>query len=440
MSLKKQAVSIYEQTLDVVKPASALAAHLQWNPDTETLTIGEQKFQINSTYPLYVIGFGKAAAEMAKAVEQIFGNAIVDGMVITTPENVQKLQKIQVFKGSHPLPDRESLSSSYELRDFAKSIPQEAMVLNLVSGGTSSLFCLPADPLEIEDIHYLYKLLVQSGANIHEINTVRKLFSQVKGGQLLQSLSHTTLIDLIISDVPDDDLKVVGSGPTIPQKISAKDSFGVLKKYRLYDVIPHDLRRFLAAQMDKELVQKDIRQTEDFVNHRSFIIASATRMARHCADILQSEGFDTTITDEVWTGTVDDFEKKIMDDINKVLDQEKDGPTALIYYGECTIKVDGDGLGGRNQELALRMAKNLAGFDRQIVFLSAGTDGIDGPTDAAGAVVDQTTIEHATVKKMDADKYLANNDSYHFFDAFGGHIKPGSTGNNLMDLQIVLIP
>ncbi len=436
--MKKLAVSIFEQTLDFVKPQKVLENALEWDSYNNILKIDHTKYTLSKERPLYVIGFGKASAEMAGYVEGVLGNTIVDGMIITTKESLQKLNRIQVFEGSHPLPDEQSLSSSLEIHSFIKTIPKEAHVLTLISGGASSLFCLPNDKLEIEDISQLYKLLVQSGATIQEINTVRKVFSSVKGGQLLDHLKHTTLIDLIISDVSDDDLSMVGSGPTIPQKISASDAFQISKQYQLYEKMPHSLRSFLASEMHDEVLSQKKRVTVDFVNHRSFIVASASMLTKHAASLLEAEGYKTIIDEKAWSGSIHEFEDRILKVIKS--NASVSSPTALLFFGECTIKVTGEGLGGRNQELALRMAKHLKEFDRDIIFLSAGTDGIDGPTDAAGAVVDQNTIYEAEKKGISAETYLSENDSYHFFDEFGDHIKPGGTGNNLMDLQIVLIP
>lgn len=436
--MKKLAVSIFEQTLDFVKPQQVLANIMDWDSAAGVLKIGDSHYTISKESPLFVIGFGKASVQMAQYVEELFGNTIKDGLIITTKENIQPLNRIQIFEGSHPLPDEKSLSSSLEILSFIETIPEEAHVLTLISGGASALFCLPNEKLEIEDIHLLYKLLVQSGASIQEINTVRKVFSAVKGGQLLNHLKHTTLIDLIISDVSDDDLSMVGSGPTIPQSISASDAFQIVKQYKLYEKMPHALRSFLASEMHEEVLAQKKRETVDFVNHRSYLVASASLLTKHAASLLEDEGYKTVIDEKAWSGYIDDFEDHIMKTIQE--NKSNSSPTALLFFGECSVKVTGEGLGGRNQELALRMAKNLKEFEGDIIFLSAGTDGIDGPTDAAGAVVNQNTFNEAEKKGLKIEEYIANNDSYHFFDEFGDHIKPGGTGNNLMDLQIVLIP
>jgi glycerate 2-kinase len=332
----------------------------------------------------------------------------------------------------------ESLSSSLELVDFMKTIPEDAFVINLVSGGASSLFCLPADNLEIEDVRKIYSLLIDSGASIHEINTVRKVFSSVKGGQILQWLDKTTLIDLMISDITDDDIGMIGSGPSIAQPISATQAFQVLKKYNIYQHIPHNARHLLAVEMDSEVKDKDYRTTKDFERHFSFIISSASKMAAKASQIAESFGFEVHLDEKAWSGPIQDFEKHLIKQIDD-LPEKKDKPRALINFGEPTVEVTGGGLGGRNQELALRMAINLKDYEQDICFLSAGTDGIDGPTNAAGAIVTNQTYEQAKQEGLDPEDYVKENDSYNFFDEAGGHIKSGPTGNNLMDLQITLV-
>ncbi|CAN5425742.1 glycerate kinase [soil metagenome] len=437
MKLSDQAQYIFSQTLDYVSPERVIPDSLSWNSESGVLTIQEKTITVQYNQSIYLIGFGKASATMAGAIENILGERITDGIVIS-PDVYHGRQRFQVFKGSHPLPDVESLSSSLELLDFIKSIPDNALVINLVSGGASSLFCLPTGTLEIEDVHIIYSLLIESGASIHEINTVRKVFSAVKGGQILKWLNKTTLVDLMISDIPDDQIGMIGSGPSIAQTISATQAFQVLKKYNLYQHIPHTARQLLAVEMDAEVRDKDYRTTSDFDRHYSFIISSASKMAEKASQIAKSFGFEVHLDKNPWSGSIQEYEDHLMKQINE-LPEKSVKYRALINFGEPTVQVTGNGLGGRNQELALRMAIKLRSFDKNICFLSVGTDGIDGPTDAAGAIVTNKTWAEASDADINPEDYLEDNDSYNFFDEAGGHIKSGPTGNNLMDLQITLI-
>lgn len=437
MQLTEVATDIYNQTLRHVDPTKIISESVDWNEASGELTIKGKSFVIHENQPVYVIGAGKASVPMALGIENVMKARIRDGIVIA-PNPYKGESRIQVFTGSHPLPDKESLSSSYELVSFLQKIPDNSFVINLISGGTSALFCLPAGDLEIEEINKIYSLLIESGARIHEINTVRKVFSSVKGGQLLKYLKGKQVIDLMISDITDDDIKMIGSGPSIAQDISATEAFQILKQYKLYNSIPHVARQFLASEMDTEMKNRSYRNTQDIDRHSSFIIASASMMASRASEIAEEQGFETTLNKEAVSGPIDEVVQSLINQIRKL--SEKSKPRiAIISFGEPTVQVTGDGLGGRNQELALRMAHALKDFDHSIAFLSAGTDGIDGPTDAAGAVITNETYSQAIASDINPKQYLDNNDSYHFFQKAGGHLKPGPTGNNLMDLHITLI-
>ena len=435
MNLKDEAKNIFESTLEKVNPRKFLPDIVEFNKEESFFTVFDSVFDLNDQHPLYIIGTGKAAHTMAAALEQIFGNAISDGLIIIPPDTGQELRVIKAVEGSHPIPDEKSFSATKELLRFIENIPSEAIVFYLLSGGTSALFSSPVDEITHSQFSELYRLLVESGASIQEINSVRKTVSQVKGGQLLKRLSHTTLLDLIISDIPDDDLKFVGSGPSTAQEISVSEAISILEKYDIRDSLPTSLQHYL-KQKNSTCPSYN---TVDFENHHQWVVSSAATVAKHTASILENRGFKTSVEDRAWEGPVEDFKDHIMKKIHQQKENGTNGKTALVFYGECTVKVTGDGLGGRNQELALRMAKEISGMEQNTAFLSCGTDCIDGPTDAAGAVVDQNTIEHANNEGINAERFIERNDSYHFFKKAGGHVITGPTGNNVMDIQILLM-
>src|SRR6056297_2167516 len=437
MQLTEIAMDIFNQTLSHVNPSKIISEAVIWNKTSGELTIRGKSYAIHENQPVFVIGAGKASVPMALGIENVMQGRIRDGIVIS-PDPFKGESRIQVFTGSHPLPDKESLSSSYELVSFLQKIHHNSFVINLISGGASSLFCLPAGDLEIDEVREIYSLLIESGARIHEINTVRKVFSSVKGGQLLQHLKGKQVVDLMISDITDDDIQMIGSGPSIAQEISANDAFQILKQYKLYNSIPHVARQFLASEMDKEMKRKHYRNTEEIDRHSSFIIASASMMAAGASEIARDKGYDVVFNEEAVSAPIDEVVQSLINQIRSLSDN-KGEKKAIISFGEPTVHVTGDGLGGRNQELALLMADALQNVDHNITFLSAGTDGIDGPTDAAGAVITNQTFQEAVSSSINPTQYLDNNDSYHFFQKAGGHIKPGPTGNNLMDLHIVLM-
>ncbi len=434
MDTKKLAANLFEEVLKGVSPRTFLPEKVRFDRKNGLLTIEDYAIQLKESQPVYVIGTGKASPTMARAVEEILGERLHSGMIIAPPDSKENLSTIQMLIGSHPLPDHRSFSSSVALLNFIKTIPEGALVLNLVSGGTSSLFAVPQDGISEDHLSRVYGLLLKSGASIQEINTVRRALSKVKGGQLLEYLNHTTLMDIIISDVPDDDLRFIGSGPTISQVISYEEALSIIKKYSLDDSIPAPVRTWLEDQASI----KPNHKTKDFDSHRSFIVSSASIVAGKFAELVRNQGYNTHLIEPAWAGLIDDFEEHILSYLNKTV--KKNGTReAYIFFGECTVEVSGSGLGGRNQELALRMAKHLSGIQRSVTFLSAGTDGIDGPTDAAGAVVDEKSYRKAVEDGLSPENYLRENNSYPFFRESGGHIITGPTGNNVMDLQLLLI-
>ncbi|MDR9364039.1 MAG: DUF4147 domain-containing protein [Balneolaceae bacterium] len=438
MDPKQQAIQFFKSVLKNVNPREFLPDVFQWNQESRVLSVYDEKFELNDDQKIYVIGTGKASPTMALAIEQILRPDLEKGFIIAPPGTETSPSKIEMMEGSHPLPDEDSENATKRLLSLIKEIPYDSIVINLLSGGTSALLCKPTDDLSIEDFQKTYKILLESGADIHEVNTVRKTLSDVKGGRLLSYFNDVTLLDLVISDVPNDELASIGSGPTTPQEISYDKAFKVLKKYMVWNDLPHEVRNHLADKMDAEAQNGRSFQTEDLRNHQQWIVSSASKVAHQTKEMLIQDGYKTTLIEPAWSGLVDEFEDHIMNQLEKKL-KDNSGKKALIFFGESTVKVTGDGLGGRNQEIALRMAKRLKEFNQSIVFLSAGTDGIDGPTDMAGAVVDQNSYQDAKSNGIDPDQFIDNNNSYHFFEKAGGHIKTGPTGNNVMDIQILLI-
>ncbi len=422
---------VFNKILTRVNPLQLMPELISANPENRTITVYDQVISL-ADRDLYLIGSGKASTSMALAIEQVAGAMLKGGMVVSTPDPLHKQNYTQVAYGSHPVPDQRSVAATNELLMFIAGIPEESLVLNLVSGGTSSLLCKPASDLTVDNIAPVYRLLLESGADIGEMNTVRKAMSAIKGGQLLTKLRHVELIDLIISDVPNDNPEDIGSGPSIPQTISFIQAANILRKYDLTGKLPEKVRSFFEGGCNMEQHSGPALTQSSY--HRSFIISSARKVAQHAEQELKKLGYLTVLDDRPWTGPVQDLAEHIFSKLYGM-----DANTAYIFYGESTVEIKGNGLGGRNQELALIMAKKLSGETKDVSFMSAGTDGIDGPTDAAGAIVDQTTWMEAAKRGLDPAAYLTNNDSYSFFKKAGGHIITGPTGNNVMDLQFLVV-
>lgn len=438
MNLKEEAISIFRSTLENVDPKLFLPRIVKFDSTSSRLKVLDDEYQLDENQKIYVLGSGKASTTMAEAFEYIFSSHIESGLIIAPPDSKSSLKKIRMLQGNHPVPDEKSIVATNKYLEFTEQIPSGSYLFNLISGGTSALLCKPVESINLDDLQKVYKLLIHSGAAINEVNSVRQSLSQIKGGQLLNHLRHLHLLDIIISDVPDDDLRFIGSGPTVPQIISYKKSIEVIDKYHLWDKLPKRVTKHI---QDHSFVEKSDSMnhiTSDFENHKSWIVSSAVKVAKETAFIAQDRGFETTLIEPAWTGSIENFEEHIYQKTARYLKGDLKN-RALIFYGECTVSISGDGKGGRNQELALRMAKRLRNSNCHVAFLSAGTDGIDGPTNAAGAVVDENTVIESQSMGLDIDSYLKNNDSYHFFKNFGDHILTGPTGNNVMDLQIVLI-
>ncbi|MFD2532776.1 glycerate kinase type-2 family protein [Gracilimonas halophila] len=395
--------------------------------------------EIKSTERIWVLGAGKASVEMAYQVEQYFGSDIEDGIIIS-PNDSHKLNRVQVFSGTHPYPYQDSVSASYELRQFAKQIPDGATVIFCLSGGASSLLCIPEDGIELDELRHCYKQLLNSGASIHEINAVRKHLSETAGGKLGKLLAGTKLTSIVLSDVPGDATDVVGSGPTVADRSTFTEAFQVLKKYGLWDETPHSIRIYLSKGMHGDVPENPKPDNNFWRNHRVEVISGASLLAQNVAHFLSEEGYNVSVDPEAYNMDLNKISKKICGDAISVLSKGSPlkKPASYVYFGESTVNVKGEGKGGRNQELALNAAISIEG-QHDISLLSLATDGVDGPTDAAGAIINSETTLKARKQKLSPEDYLQDNDSYHFHEEMKTLIKTGPTGNNLMDLQITLI-
>ncbi len=403
--------------------------------DKKEITIeGFKKGQL-----VYILGAGKGSLSHAREVIRTYDLKIKDGIIISN-ENQSSFHGIQVFKGSHPYPDENSVSASYELLELAQRIPAGETVVFCLSGGASSMLCIPPSGIEIDELAETYKLLLNCGAAINDINIVRKHVCLLKGGQLAQALHHTNLITLIESDVPNNDLETIGSAPTICDSSTFKDAFQILKRYQIWNEVPHSVRIHIAKGMSGDIPDTPKPGINEHPNHTVKIISKASLFANVVANQLREEGFNIWVADSAYNEDVRKVSKMICSKAISILSRNEpvEKPAALIFYGESTVNVKGAGKGGRNQELALISAISIEG-QHSISMLSIGTDGIDGPTDAAGAIIDSKTTLLARKKKISPEEYLQNNDSYHFHEQMGTLIKTGPTGKNLMDLQVVII-
>jgi hydroxypyruvate reductase/glycerate 2-kinase len=404
-----------------------------------SLIIGHLKYSLESIEHLYVIGAGKASAMMASEVEKILGNRITEGHVVAKYGHSCKLKYINVSEAGHPVPDSNGFKATKTILDIAAKANSNDLVICLLSGGGSALLPDFPEGNTPEDIITVNDLLVKSGAVITEINAVRKHLSIVKGGQLVRAVHPATLVSLILSDVPGDPLDVIASGPTTPDLTTFQQALAVLDNYNLTASVPAGILKFLmegAAGKKPETPKPGdyvFEKTSNLlIGSNSLALEAAKQKALEFninAIIIdnQLQGDSSTVADYIVETSL-----KFKEDISEIK------PVCLLFGGETTIKMTGKGLGGRNQHLALLCAIMLHN-NPGITVLSAGTDGTDGPTNAAGAVVDSETIPDALSKNIDPAKSLADFDSYHFFKKAGGQIITGPTMTNVMDIIVVIV-
>ncbi len=385
-------------------------------------------------------GFGKAACTMAKALEEELGDLIDDGVIVTKYGHCKEtIGRMQVFEAGHPLPDENGLKGTDRLIRLLQNSGEETLVVCLISGGGSSLLVRPYDGIQLEKKQEITRLLLRAGADIFELNTVRKHLSAVKGGRLAELAYPARVVSLILSDVIGDRLDVIASGPTSPDHTTFSDALGVLRKYGLLGIAPGSVVDLLERGASSAVPETPKEDNPVFERVGNIIIGSNETAVRSAAEKSESLGLDTEIISTEISGEARAVGRELAETAKKLKNRRPSGPSAcLISGGETTVTVTGEGTGGRNMELALSFAMEIDGYD-DITLLSAGTDGTDGPTDSAGAIVDGGTIAGAKSSGLAPREYLENNDSYHFFGKAGGLFITGPTGTNVMDLQVILI-
>lgn len=424
--MRRQALRILQAALKAAAPVQAVLRHVKVVGNV--LSAGGQRYRLNSFRHIYVIGAGKASAQMARAIEGLLGARISGGEINVKDGHTAALRHIRINECRHPVPDQRGVAGARRIAQIANAAGPDDLVICLISGGASALLPLPAPPITLAEKQKTTRLLLNCGASIHEINCVRKHISRIKGGQLARLVYPATLLTLVLSDVIGEDLDVIGSGPTVPDRSTLADAQAILDKYR----IPKGLPR--AAEETPKPGDKIFEKTRNvIVGSNALAVDAAVIEARRL-------GFHTLLLSTFLEGEAREV-ARVHSAIAKEIrasGRPLKAPACVISGGEPTVTIRGQGLGGRNQEFALAAALDIAGL-RDVAILSAGTDGTDGPTDAAGAIADGSTIARAQALGLNAAAFLANNDSYHFFEATGDLIKTGPTGTNVADIQLILV-
>jgi glycerate 2-kinase len=436
--LRRDARRIFASGVAAVDPVEAVRRHLHRRDDR--LEVAGRGYALSKYRHVYVVGAGKASGRMARAVKKVLGEAIDAGVVIVKYGYSVRLKNIAVVEAGHPLPDAAGATATRRIIDILEKAGQDDLIFFLLSGGGSALLPCPADGLTLEDKQRTTQVLLDGGATIHEINAIRKHISKVKGGRLARLAYPATVVALILSDVVGDSLESIASGPTVPDSSTFADCLRVIERYQLGAKIPPAVKSFLQGGARGEISETPKAADPVFGRVQNVLIGSnrlALEAARREAKALGYNCLLLSSLVEGETQTVAALHAAIAKEISTTGNPIR-RPACVISGGETTVTVHGSGLGGRNQEFALAAAIQLAGVKR-VVVLSGGTDGTDGPTNAAGGIVDGQTLQRARVKRLDAARYLRDNDSYHFLRATGDLLITGPTYTNVMDLHAVLI-
>lgn len=428
--LRKDAIHIFRAALKAADPAEAIRRHL--HVEGERLVAGTRRYNLSAFDGVHVLGGGKASAAMAAEVERILGRRVTGGLVNVKYGHTARLRRIELNECGHPVPDEAGVRGAARIAGIAQGLTERDLAVCVISGGASALMPMPASPVTLEEKQATTKLLLACGANIHEINAVRKHISALKGGQLARLCHPATVLSLLLSDVIGDDLDVIGSGPTAPDSSTFEQARAILLKYGILDRVPASVRERIERHGAPETPKAGDAIFERVQN----LVVGSNRLAVDAAAAEARElGYKPLVLSTLIQGETRDVARMhaAIALEARASGRPVKGPACIISGGETTVTIRGGGLGGRNQEFVLAAAIDLAGT-KDIVVLSAGTDGTDGPTDAAGAIANGETG-----RDPEARRYLDNNDSYHFFERTGGLLKTGPTNTNVMDVRLFLL-
>jgi glycerate 2-kinase len=424
--------------LDAVDPEAAVLNCV--SREGSTLSVGDRDYGLDRYKRILLIGAGKGTAPMAKAVEEILGDHLTSGRIIVKYDYGMPLDRTHIMEAGHPVPDEAGLEATESLLHAIGECGEEDLIICAFSGGGSALLPAPCPPLSLDEKQQTTRLLLESGATIDEINTIRKHLSRSKGGWLAKTAYPATLVSLLLSDVIGDRLDVIASGPTVPDETTFEDCISVVEKYRLAEKLPKAVMTLLQQGTAGSIPETPKKGDEVFSKVQNLIVGNNRNALLAAQEQAISLGYHAMILSSQIEGEAREV-AQVFASIGKEISQSGLPialPACVLAGGEPTVTIRGQGKGGRNQELALACAISIDGWDR-IALLSAGTDGTDGPTDAAGAIVSGVTCQDARQKGLDPYAYLASNDSYSFFESLGDLVKTGPTRTNVMDIICMLV-
>jgi hydroxypyruvate reductase len=436
--LRSDGMEIFAHALRAVDPVEAVNRYLKLKG--EDLRVDGKTYPLREYGHIYVIGAGKAGASMGLAVEAALGDRITRGVINVKYGHLSELKRVNLNEVGHPIPDEKGVSGARKIARLLEQLDEKDLVVCLISGGGSALLPSPVEGITLEDKQKMTNLLLECGASINEINAIRKHISRLKGGGLARLAYPSTLITLILSDVVGDPLDVIASGPTVPDKSTFGDCMAILRKYNLIAKAPPSIRDRIQRGIKGEIEETPKPGIPIFEKTQNVIIGSNIIAVKAAEQRARELGYNSLILSTFIEGETREVAK-----VHAAIAKEiaKTGhpigtPACVISGGETTVTIRGKGLGGRNQEFVLASALGITEL-KHVLVLSGGTDGTDGPTDAAGAIADIDTVRKAHELGLDAAAYLEDNDSYHFFKKLGDLVTTGPTNTNVMDLRLILV-
>ncbi len=441
---RKNALTLFQAGIAAADPCRSVQRYLSASGDHLEILLNDGLQKRSGEWSLvHLIAFGKAACAMIEAAQAIIPAHLLagKGIAVTNYENVRTIDNSEVIGAGHPLPDTAGFDAAQKCAERVKSARQGELVLVLVSGGGSALIPYPVDPITLQEKIATTDLLLASGATINQINCVRKHLSQLKGGGLAKMAFPADLHALILSDVLGDDVSTIASGPTVPDATTFSDAIDVFKAKDIWGKVPASVREYLEqGRLGK--VKETPKPGDGLFNNTAYTLIGSNALSVNATlQAAQALGYDARIYSHQLCGETTEAAENLVSTAVALVNNGIDKPIALLAGGETTVTLKGNGRGGRNQEMALAfaIAAKRQGLTGRWTFLSGGTDGRDGPTDAAGGLIDQDTLERLINADCDPAALLADNDSYNALKSSQDLIDTGATGTNVADLQILLL-
>jgi glycerate 2-kinase len=442
-AIRSDAKEIFANCLTAVDPYKAVKrfVHVQDNK----LMVGMEKepgteLDLSEFGSISLVGAGKATAPMAAAIEELFGERIRKGLINVKYGFIKELAFTKITEAGHPVPDENGVKGTGKILDFLQRAGEKDLIFSLISGGGSALLPFPGGTLTLSDKQEITRKLLACGASIDEINAVRKHMSSSKGGQMARAAFPATVINLMLSDVVGDKMDVIASGPFVPDSATFKHVWEIFKKYNFKD-IPPAIHEHMKAGLKGHISETPKDNDKIFDRVFNFIVGSNILALEAASATAKTLGYETLILSSMVEGETREVARVHSAVAKEIVKTGRPipAPACIISGGETTVTIRGNGLGGRNQEFCLAACLDLMELPPRVVILSGGTDGNDGPTDAAGALVDPFTVTRGKDLGMKAAEFLNRNDAYHFFEKTQDLLITGPTNTNVMDVRLVLV-